>query len=204
LLRAVVPLLLDCQHGTDRFFVTIVEDLAMRHSHEIHLRPQRVADLQLTPFDNRKHDSSQCIFWHRVLRLAVTHPFVFLSWIFANRLCCPRALWLKHVHFDAPLERTRRAGPRSSPETFKQKQSIASIPVQNPKHEISAGVILVEWKTPDLCTAVAESDILCAQTWPIARITVPFPLNFSFRPCYLYSSFGLPALLVVPTVERFL
>jgi hypothetical protein len=57
----------------------------MRYGHEIHLYPQRVADLQMTPFENHTHASSQRILWHRVPRLPAPRLFAFLFWIFANR-----------------------------------------------------------------------------------------------------------------------
>jgi len=96
----VVSPFLDRQHGTERSHSEIVEGPAMRPVHEIHLYPQRVADLQVTPFKNRTHASNQRIFWHRVPRLPAPHLFAFLFWIFANRLCRLRDRRLHHLHFD--------------------------------------------------------------------------------------------------------
>lgn len=74
---AVLSPFLDHQHGTERSLAEIVEGLA-RRGHKIHLYSQRVADLQVTPFENRTHASSQRIFWHRVPRLPAPHLLAFL------------------------------------------------------------------------------------------------------------------------------
>jgi len=98
---AVLSPFVDRRHGTERSLAEILEGLAQRHGHEIHLYSQRVADLQVTPFDNRTPASNQRIFWHRVPSLPAPHLFAFLFWIFANRLCRLRDRWLRHLHFDA-------------------------------------------------------------------------------------------------------
>jgi UDP-glucose:(heptosyl)LPS alpha-1,3-glucosyltransferase len=98
---AVLSPFVDRRHGTERSLAEILQGLAERHGYEIHLYSQRVADLQVTPFDSRKPASNQRIFWHRVPSLNAPHLFAFLFWIFANRFCRLRDRWLRHLHFDA-------------------------------------------------------------------------------------------------------
>ena len=98
---AVLSPFVDRRHGTERSLAEIVERLANRHGHEIHLYSQRVEDLQVTLFETREQNSSQRIFWHRVPCLPVPHLFAFLFWVFANRLCRLFDRWVRHLHFDA-------------------------------------------------------------------------------------------------------
>jgi UDP-glucose:(heptosyl)LPS alpha-1,3-glucosyltransferase len=98
---AVLSPFVDRRHGTERSLAEILQGLAERHGHEIHLYSQRVADLQVTPFDNRAQTSSLRIFWHRVPSIPAPHLFAFLFWILANRLCRLRDRWLHHLHYDA-------------------------------------------------------------------------------------------------------
>ena len=65
MLLAVLSPFVARQHGTERSLAEIVEGLAMRHGHEIHLFSLRVADVQVTPFRNRAQDSGQRALWHR-------------------------------------------------------------------------------------------------------------------------------------------
>jgi UDP-glucose:(heptosyl)LPS alpha-1,3-glucosyltransferase len=98
---AVLSPLVDRRHGTERSLAEIVERLANRHGHEIHLYSQQVGDLQVAPFATRGQDSSQRIFWHRVPRLPAPHLFAFLFWMFANRFCRWFDRWFRHLRFDA-------------------------------------------------------------------------------------------------------
>lgn len=98
---AVLSPFLDRRHGTERSLAEIVERLAKRHGHEIHLYSQRVDDLQVTAFATREHDSSQRILWHRVPRLPAPHLLAFLFWMSANRLCRLFDRWFRHLHFHA-------------------------------------------------------------------------------------------------------
>ena len=98
---AVLSPFVDRRHGTERSLAEIVERLAYRHGHEIHLYSQRVTDLRVTPFHDHTTTSNQHIFWHRVPSLPAPHLLAFLFWIFANRFCRLRDLWLRHLRFDA-------------------------------------------------------------------------------------------------------
>ena len=98
---AVLSPFVDRRHGTERSLAEIVERLANRHGHEIHLYSQQVGDLQVAPFATRGQDSSQRIFWHRVPRLPAPHLFAFLFWMFANRFCRWFDRWFRHLRFDA-------------------------------------------------------------------------------------------------------
>jgi len=98
---AVLSPFVDRRHGTERSLAEILQGLAQRHGHEIHLYSQRVADLQVAPFDGRTPASNQHIFWHRVPSLRAPHLLSFLFWLFANRFCRLRDRWLRHLHFDA-------------------------------------------------------------------------------------------------------
>jgi UDP-glucose:(heptosyl)LPS alpha-1,3-glucosyltransferase len=98
---AVLSPFVDRRHGTERSLIEILEGLAQRHGHEIHLYSQRVDDLQVTPFDHRMPVSNQHIFWHRVPSLPAPHLFAFLFWIFANHLCRLRDRWFYRLQFDA-------------------------------------------------------------------------------------------------------
>ncbi len=98
---AVLSPFVDRCHGTERSLAEIVERLAKRHGHEIHLYSQWVNDLQVTPFANREQNASRCIFWHRVPRLPAPHLFAFLFWMFANRFCRLFDRWFRHLRFDA-------------------------------------------------------------------------------------------------------
>lgn len=98
---AVLSPCVDRRHGTERSLAEIIERLASRHGHEIHLYSQRVEDLQVTRFETRAQNSSRRIFWHRVPRLAAPHLFAFLFWMFANRFCRLLDRWFRHLHFDA-------------------------------------------------------------------------------------------------------
>lgn len=97
---AVLSPFVDRRHGTERSLAEIVEGLANRHGHEIHLYSQRAADLQVTFFDGRTPTSNQRIFWHRVPSLRAPHLFAFLFWMIANRLCRLRDRWFYHLQFD--------------------------------------------------------------------------------------------------------
>ncbi|MGA3177597.1 MAG: glycosyltransferase family 4 protein [Candidatus Acidiferrum sp.] len=98
---AVLSPFVDRRHGTERSLAEIVERLASRHGHEIHLYSQRVDGLQVTPFETREQNSSQRIFWHRVPCLPAPHLLAFLFWMFANRFCRSFDGWFRHLHFDA-------------------------------------------------------------------------------------------------------
>ncbi len=98
---AVLSPFVDRRHGTERSLVEILQGLAERHGHEIHLYSQHVADLPVMPFNNRTTVSHHCIFWHRVPRLPGPHVLAFVFWIIANSLCRFRDRWLHHLHFDA-------------------------------------------------------------------------------------------------------
>ena len=50
---AVLSPFVDRRHGTERSLAEILEGLAERHGHEIHLYSQHVADLPVMPFNNR-------------------------------------------------------------------------------------------------------------------------------------------------------
>ena len=98
---AVLSPFVDRRHGTERSLAEIVERLANRHAHEIHLYSQRVDDLHVTRFGTREKDSSQRIFWHRVPSLPAPHLFAFLFWMFANRFCRLFDRWFRDLRFDA-------------------------------------------------------------------------------------------------------
>jgi UDP-glucose:(heptosyl)LPS alpha-1,3-glucosyltransferase len=98
---AVLSPFVDRRHGTERSLAEIVERLAKRHGHEVHLYSQRVDDLLVAPFATREQNSSQRIFWHRVPRLPVPHLFAFLFWMFANQFCRLSDRWFRHLRFDA-------------------------------------------------------------------------------------------------------
>jgi UDP-glucose:(heptosyl)LPS alpha-1,3-glucosyltransferase len=98
---AVLSPFVDRRHGTERSLAEIVDRLANRHGHEIHLYAQRVDDLQVTPFETREQNAGRCIFWHRVPSLPAPHLFAFLFWMFANRFCRLFDRWFRHLHFDA-------------------------------------------------------------------------------------------------------
>ncbi len=98
---AVISPFVDRRHGTERSLAEIVERLANRHGHEIHLYSQRVDDLQVAALGIRPEDPKQLIFWHRVPQLRAPHLFSFLFWIAANRICRLRDRWLHHLKFDA-------------------------------------------------------------------------------------------------------
>jgi len=98
---AVLSPFVDRRHGTERSLAAIVERLASRHGHEIHLYSQRVDDLQVSPFETREQNSGQRIFWHRVPCLPAPHLFAFLFWILANRFCRLFDRWFRHLRFDA-------------------------------------------------------------------------------------------------------
>ncbi len=98
---AVLSPFVDRSHGTERSLAEIVERLAKRHGHEIHLYSQRVDNLQVTPFASREQNAGRRIFWHRVPRLAAPHLFAFLFWMSANRFCRLFDRWFRHLRFDA-------------------------------------------------------------------------------------------------------
>jgi UDP-glucose:(heptosyl)LPS alpha-1,3-glucosyltransferase len=98
---AVLSPFVDRRHGTEHSLAEILQGLAERHGHEIHLYSQHVVDLQVTPFDNRTQASNQRIFWHRVPSLPAPHLFAFLFWIFANRFCRLRDRLFRHLEFGA-------------------------------------------------------------------------------------------------------
>ena len=98
---AVLSPFVDRRHGTERSLAEIIERLASRHGHEIHLYSQRVDDLQVTLFETRERNSSRRVFWHRVPYLPAPHLFAFLFWMFANRFCRLFDRWFRHLHFDA-------------------------------------------------------------------------------------------------------
>jgi UDP-glucose:(heptosyl)LPS alpha-1,3-glucosyltransferase len=98
---AVLSPFVDRRHGTERSLAEIVERLAKRHGHEIHLYSQRVDDLQVAAFATSEQNSSQCIFWHRVPRLPAPQLFAFLFWMFANQFCRLSDRWFRHLRFDA-------------------------------------------------------------------------------------------------------
>ncbi len=98
---AVLSPFVDRRHGTERSLAEIVERLAKRHGHEIHLYSQRVDDLPVALFATREQNSSQQIFWHRVPRLPAPHLFAFLFWMFANQFCRLSDRWFRHLRFDA-------------------------------------------------------------------------------------------------------
>ena len=100
---AVLSPFVDRRHGTERSLAEIIEGLAKRHGHEIHLYSQQVTGLPVTPFEILTEHSNQHIFWHRVPRLPAPHLFAFLFWILANRLYRVRDRWLRHLRFDAVL-----------------------------------------------------------------------------------------------------
>jgi len=98
---AVLSPFVDRRHGTERSLAEIVERLAKRHGHEIHLYSQRVEDLQVSAFATRQKSSSQRIFWHRVPRLPAPQLLAFPFWMLANRFCRLSDSWFRHLHFDA-------------------------------------------------------------------------------------------------------
>ncbi len=98
---AVLSPFVDRRHGTERSLAEIVERLANRHAHEIHLYSQRADDLRVTRFGTREQNSSQRIFWHRVPCLPAPHLFAFLFWMFANRFCRLFDRWFRNLRFDA-------------------------------------------------------------------------------------------------------
>ena len=98
---AVLSPFVDRRHGTERSLAEIVERLAKRHGHEIHLYSQRVDDLQVAPYEVRAQDFSQRILWHRVPRLPAPHLFAFIFWMLANRLCRLFDQWFRHLRFHA-------------------------------------------------------------------------------------------------------
>lgn len=98
---AVLSPFVDRRHGTERSLAEIVERLAKRHGHEVHLYSHRVDDLLVAPFATREQNSTQRIFWHRVPRLPAPHLFAFLFWMIANRFCRLSDRWFRHLRFDA-------------------------------------------------------------------------------------------------------
>jgi UDP-glucose:(heptosyl)LPS alpha-1,3-glucosyltransferase len=98
---AVLSPFIDRRHGTERSLAEIVERLANRYGHEIHLYSQSIADLQVAPFAARGQNSSRRILWHRVPRLPAPHLCAFLFWMFANRFCRWSGRWFRHLRFDA-------------------------------------------------------------------------------------------------------
>ncbi|MFI5096706.1 MAG: glycosyltransferase family 4 protein [Candidatus Acidiferrales bacterium] len=98
---AVLSPFVDRRHGTERSLAEIIERLASRHGHEIHLYSQCVEDLQVARFKSREQNSRQRVFWHRVPRLAAPHLFAFLFWMIANRFCRLFDRWFRHLRFDA-------------------------------------------------------------------------------------------------------
>jgi len=187
-----------------RFLAEILAGLAKHHGHEIHLYSRRFEDLQVTPFDNRKHDSSQCIFWHRVSRLAVTHSFAVLPCIFANRHCRPRTLWLQHLHFDAFWRERGAQGLAVLQRPSNRSDPSPPFGFRTPNTRFPLASF---WSSKTRLTYVPQwLNRLFSVPKHGRSLELPFrcPLSFSVRPCHLYSSFGLPAFLVVPTMERFL
>ena len=98
---AVLSPFVDRRHGTERSLAEIVERLAKRHGHEIHLYSQRVEDLQVAALATRQKSSSQRIFWHPVPRVPAPQLFAFPFWMLANRFCRLSDSWFRHLQFDA-------------------------------------------------------------------------------------------------------
>jgi glycosyltransferase involved in cell wall biosynthesis len=84
---AVLSPFIDRRHGTERAVAELVERLAAKYGHEIHLYSHRAEDLQVSAEPNSSSGWKAGIYFHRVPRLGGPLLFDFPFWILMNRLC---------------------------------------------------------------------------------------------------------------------
>ena len=98
---AVLSPFVDRRHGTERALAELLERLAAKYGHEIHLYSHRIGDLQVNANRNSWSGLKSGIYFRRVPRLGWPILFDFPFWILMNRLCRAWDSRRRRIHFDA-------------------------------------------------------------------------------------------------------
>jgi glycosyltransferase involved in cell wall biosynthesis len=98
---AVLSPFVDRRHGTERALAELIERLAAKYGHEIHLYSHRIEDLQVNANRNSGPGLKSGIYFRRVPQLGWPTLFDFPFWILMNRLCRAWDSRRRRIHFDA-------------------------------------------------------------------------------------------------------